>query len=47
VCASVQEYLTQCCEGQTLLIVSHDRSFLNTVCQETIELKDKQLRCVC
>lgn len=40
-----QEYLARCCEGQTLLLVSHDRAFLNAVCQETIELKDKQLRC--
>lgn len=39
-----QEYLTHCCEGQTLLMVSHDRAFLNAVCQETVEVKDKQLR---
>lgn len=45
-CVYVQEYLSQCCEGQTLLVVSHDRSFLNAVCQETIELKERQLRCV-
>eukprot|EP00775_Hariotina_reticulata_P010042 gene10042-10198_t len=40
----LQEYLTTCCDDQTLLIVSHDRAFLNAVCQETIELKDHQLR---
>ncbi|WIA34151.1 hypothetical protein OEZ86_012513 [Tetradesmus obliquus] len=40
----LQEYLRRCCEGQTLLLVSHDRSFLNAVCQETVELKQQQLR---
>lgn len=29
-----------------MLIVSHDRALLNTVCQETVEMKDRQLRCV-
>jgi hypothetical protein len=42
----LQEYLARCCEGQTLLLVSHDRAFLNAVCQETVELKEQQLRCV-
>jgi hypothetical protein len=42
--ACLQEYLSRCCEGQTLLLVSHDRSFLNAVCQETVELKEQQLR---
>jgi hypothetical protein len=40
----LQEYLTCCCQGQTLLLVSHDRAFLNAACQETVELKDQQLR---
>jgi len=31
-------------EDQTLLVVSHDRAFLSAVTQETIILKDKQLR---
>jgi ATP-binding cassette subfamily F protein 3 len=43
-CHVLQEYLTTCCEDQTLLIVSHDRAFLNAVCEETIELKNQQLR---
>jgi ATP-binding cassette subfamily F protein 3 len=38
-------YLTGgACEGQTLLVVSHDRAFLDTVAQETVLFKDKALR---
>lgn len=33
------------CEGQTVLVVSHDRAFLDTVAQEMVLFKDKQLRC--
>jgi len=34
------------CEGQTVLVVSHDRAFLDTVAQEIVLFKDRQLRCV-
>ena len=34
------------CEGMALLVVSHDRAFLDRVAQETVLLKDRQLRCV-
>ncbi|KAF8066225.1 abcF4 [Scenedesmus sp. PABB004] len=40
----LQEYLSTGTEGQTLLLVSHDRNFLAAVTQETVELKDRQLR---
>ncbi|GBF89691.1 P-loop containing nucleoside triphosphate hydrolase [Raphidocelis subcapitata] len=32
------------CEGLTLVVVSHDRAFLDAVAQDTIVFKDKQLR---
>jgi hypothetical protein len=32
------------CEGQTVLVVSHDRAFLDTVAQETVLFKDRALR---
>ncbi|KAI8476740.1 MAG: P-loop containing nucleoside triphosphate hydrolase protein [Monoraphidium minutum] len=38
-------YLTgPACEGQGLLVVSHDRAFLDVVAQETVLFKDKVLR---
>lgn len=40
----LQEYLTNETEGQTIVIVSHDRAFLNNVTEETIIFKDKQLK---
>lgn len=40
----LQEYLLNETEDQTIVIVSHDRSFLNAVTEETIIFKDKQLK---
>ncbi|KAI8148679.1 P-loop containing nucleoside triphosphate hydrolase protein [Fennellomyces sp. T-0311] len=40
----LQEYLLNETEGQTIVIVSHDRSFLNSVTDETIIFKDKTLK---
>ncbi len=40
---NMQDYLTTRCEGVTVLLVSHDRAFLNAVAQETVVLRDKRL----
>lgn len=40
----LQEYLLNETDGMTLVIVSHDREFLNNVTEETIILKDKQFK---
>ena len=39
----LQSYLTEETEGQTIVVVSHDRSFLDTVTDETIIFRDKKL----
>lgn len=40
----LQEYLINETANMTLVVVSHDRAFLNQVTNETIILKDKQLK---
>jgi len=40
----LQEYLINDIEGLTLVVVSHDRAFLNAVTTETIILKDRMLK---
>ncbi|GLI64779.1 hypothetical protein VaNZ11_008183 [Volvox africanus] len=40
----LQDYLVNRCSGQTLVLVSHDRAFLNAVAQETIVLRDGSLQ---
>ncbi|KXN86035.1 ABC transporter F family member 3 [Leucoagaricus sp. SymC.cos] len=42
----LQEYLTQSSEtsGQTIVVVSHDRNFLDNVTEETIVFKDRVLK---
>jgi ATP-binding cassette subfamily F protein 3 len=39
----LQSYLMEETEGQTIVVVSHDRSFLDTVTDETIIFRDKKL----
>lgn len=39
----LEEYLTKSCGDQILLVVSHDRVFLDNVCTHIIHLKDKKL----
>lgn len=39
----LEEYLTRSCGDQILLVVSHDRVFLDNVCTHIIHLKDKKL----
>ncbi|KAG2450914.1 hypothetical protein HYH02_004746 [Chlamydomonas schloesseri] len=39
----LQDHLANHCAGQTLVLVSHDRAFLNAVAQETILLRDAAL----
>ncbi|KDR70841.1 hypothetical protein GALMADRAFT_75582, partial [Galerina marginata CBS 339.88] len=39
----LQSYLTNDAEGQTVVVVSHDRSFLDSVTDETIIFRDKKL----
>ena len=40
----LQEYLINETDGRTIVIVSHDRSFLSNVTDETIILKEKTLK---
>ncbi|KAI8099275.1 P-loop containing nucleoside triphosphate hydrolase protein, partial [Halteromyces radiatus] len=40
----LQEYLLNFTDDMTVVVVSHDREFLNNVTEETIILKDKQLK---
>ncbi|KAI7884962.1 P-loop containing nucleoside triphosphate hydrolase protein [Lichtheimia hyalospora FSU 10163] len=40
----LQEYILNETEGQTLVIVSHDRDFLDTVTEETIIFRDQKLK---
>ncbi|KAI7907657.1 P-loop containing nucleoside triphosphate hydrolase protein [Cokeromyces recurvatus] len=40
----LQEYLIHETDDMTVVVVSHDREFLNNVTEETIILKDKQLK---
>ncbi|GIL64084.1 hypothetical protein Vafri_18060 [Volvox africanus] len=40
----LQDYLVNRSSGQTLVLVSHDRAFLNAVAQETIVLRDGSLQ---
>ncbi|KAI9496993.1 P-loop containing nucleoside triphosphate hydrolase protein [Zychaea mexicana] len=40
----LQEYLINETDGQTIVIVSHDRAFLANVTDETIIIRDKQLK---
>ncbi|KAI9308793.1 P-loop containing nucleoside triphosphate hydrolase protein, partial [Cunninghamella echinulata] len=40
----LQEYISNYTDDMTVVIVSHDREFLNNVTEETIILKDKTLR---
>ncbi|KAL0076510.1 P-loop containing nucleoside triphosphate hydrolase protein [Phycomyces blakesleeanus] len=40
----LQDYLMNDTNDLAMVIVSHDREFLNTVCEETIIFKDKKLR---
>ncbi|KAI8983429.1 P-loop containing nucleoside triphosphate hydrolase protein [Pilobolus umbonatus] len=40
----LQEYIKNDTEDMTVVVVSHDREFLNNVTEETIILKDKQLK---
>jgi ATP-binding cassette subfamily F protein 3 len=39
----LEEFLTTQCKDQTLLVISHDRVFLDNVCTHIIHLKDKHL----
>lgn len=39
----LQSYLINECEGQTVVVVSHDRNFLDAVTDETIIFRDKTL----
>lgn len=40
----LQEYILNETEGQTIVIVSHDRDFLDTVTEETIIFRDQKLK---
>lgn len=40
----LQDYLLNGTEDQTVVVVSHDRNFLDAVTDETIIFKDKQLK---
>ncbi|EKM81393.1 hypothetical protein AGABI1DRAFT_72319 [Agaricus bisporus var. burnettii JB137-S8] len=40
----LQDYLVDGTEGKTVVVVSHDRNFLDAVTDETIIFKDKQLK---
>ncbi|PNH06652.1 putative ABC transporter ATP-binding protein C29A3.09c [Tetrabaena socialis] len=42
--AAAEDYLSARCPGQAVLLVSHDRSFLQAVAQETIVLRDGGLQ---
>lgn len=39
----LEEFLTKSCSGQILVVISHDRVFLDNVCTHIIHLKDKKL----
>lgn len=39
----LEEYLTTQCKDQILLVISHDRVFLDNVCTHIVHLKDKKL----
>ena len=39
----LQSYLTNETEGQTIVVVSHDRNFLDAVTEETIIFRDQKL----
>lgn len=39
----LQNYLTNEVEGQTVVVVSHDRNFLDSVTDETIIFRDRKL----
>lgn len=40
----LQEYLVNETEGRTVVVVSHDREFLDAVTEETIIFRDKKLK---
>lgn len=40
----LQDYLLNGTDDQTVVVVSHDRNFLDAVTDETIIFKDKQLK---
>jgi ATP-binding cassette subfamily F protein 3 len=40
----LQDYLVNGADGKTVVVVSHDRNFLDAVTDETIIFKDKQLK---
>lgn len=40
----LQEYILNETEGQTIVIVSHDRDFLDAVTEETIIFRDQKLK---
>lgn len=39
----LEEFLTKSCQDQILIVISHDRIFLDNVCTHIIHLKDKKL----
>lgn len=39
----LEEFLTQSCGDQILVVISHDRVFLDNVCTHIVHLKDKKL----
>jgi len=39
----LEEFLTKSCSQQVLVVISHDRVFLDTVCTHVVHLKDKRL----
>ncbi|OHT06367.1 ABC transporter family protein [Tritrichomonas foetus] len=39
----LEEFLTKSCSGQILVVISHDRVFLDNVCTHIVHLKDKKL----
>jgi ATP-binding cassette subfamily F protein 3 len=39
----LEEFLSKCCADQILVVISHDRVFLDNVCTHIIHLRDKRL----
>ena len=42
-CLWLEEYICDAFDGRTLVVVSHDRSFLNAVCTDVLAIQNKKL----